>query len=143
MAEMKAELEQLLLHECCAIYLAMKTEAAQSDDGIDYGIFPASAIIIRKNGFHPKFFGLGKPVRTWRYDGTTLTELPETPERNRNDYNKMYYRVAEFTFSFPDDLSVARVAMSLGPRYGIGLLYTIEKDDGNIALGQRTTEWVS
>ena len=101
MAEMRAELARLLLEECCAIYLSMKAVAAQSDDGIDYGDFPTSAVIVQKEGFHHRFFGLGKPVRAWRYDGTTLTELPEPPELSRDDYKKMYYRVARFAFMAP------------------------------------------
>ena len=142
MMENKTKLAQLLLDECCALYLEA-AQAAQVDDGIDYGVFPSSAIIVQKDGYHRKFYGLGKPVRTWEYDGIALAELSEPPELSRDDFHKMYFRVARFSFSFPDDMSAARLTMSLGPRYGITWRYSIECTGGTIALGQKEVVCVS
>ncbi len=126
----KDKLTALLLEQCIA-------EFEQSKGGD--GSWPESAVIVLKDRFHYKFFGLGKPVRAWHYDGGTPTEIDssEAEEHLNAESNRVHYRTARFLIAFPEDLSAARLTVSLGPKFGAIYLYDVICDGDNISLGER------
>lgn len=109
------------------------------------GCFPEKAVIVLKDQFHPKFFGLGKPARAWIYDGSTLDDidLSEAEKLSATENDRVYYRTARFAIGFPDDLSAARLTASFGPKFGRVYLYDVIADESDIALGPRRLQGMS
>lgn len=127
------KLTALLLEQCMKDFDSVK--------GTN-GRWPERAIIVLKDGFHHKFFGLGKPTRAWVSDGCNITEIDTSEAANHlnTESNRMYYRVARFTLAFPDDLSTARLTESFGPRFGGIYLYDVLCDCDEVSLGERHCE---
>ena len=129
-------LTELLLGQCMAEF-----DRAKGTNGR----WPERAVFILKDRFHHKFFGLGKPARAWVYDGVCLDEInvSEAEDYLNTESNRIYYRVARFSFAFPEDMSTARLSASLGPKSGSIYRYDVLCADGIISLGKRRLEGMS
>jgi len=92
---------------------------------------------VHKNRFHPKFFGIGKPVAVWTMDANSMIErsLPIT-DCNRNDCTEMFYQTAFFSVSFPEDPFCGRIVASFEPKYGVSYTYPIIPKENDIIFGE-------
>lgn len=139
---MKEKLINLLLKECVDTFRE-HMERGMSLDTSKFGTFPAWAVVVYKE-HDPRWRGRGEAIRAWRIDGGSVTEIPLPPPAiDINRRSGMYYDMGSFAFSFPEDMSSARLSMTLGPRYGRGHTREVIATDGEVKLGARSDEWVS
>jgi hypothetical protein len=83
-------------------------------------------------------------LRAWRITAAIIEPISlGTPIPKPTVFDGMFYDIATFSFTLPDDSGVGTESSQLGPRYGSGFEYRVvaTNDTIEIQLGERL--WVS
>lgn len=134
-------LVEVLLSKCIEKY--EEAISGVSDDEF-YGTVPKLLVIeymeaVRKTEhFYSKTY-----IKSWDYRPKNKIVERRNRDEDDNPTCGMYFSRAKASFYYDQERSKAFVELYMGPRYGRGFVYDIERKDGNIELVNEKLKWVS
>ena len=83
----------------------------------------------------------GDPIRAWRVTPDGPVEIPTDTEIDRSSVGPWFRSSSVFRFCVSNDFTRIIYSRLHGPRAGSGATYTIRSENGNITLGNPTSQW--
>ena len=133
----------LVLIECQSILRELHSSAKEMDADF-YGHPPKSAIIKYHDKFDVKGFKIGNIVAAWEATLDNIIGIEDlTIEPTTQPVDRMYYKEGRMLFAIDMEKKKVVLEWQVGPRYGRGFTYNIERSNNEFSILVDKLLWVS
>ncbi len=133
----------LILIECQNILRELHSSAKEMDADY-YGNPPKGVVVNYHDKFDVKGFKIGKILSVWKItldDIMSIEDLTHEPETQPVDC--MYYKEGRMLFAIDLEKKTIVLEWQVGPRYGRGFTYNIERSNNELRILVEKLLWVS